>query len=72
MRKQLRQLRGERSQQSIAELLQISRSFYSQLEVGTRNPSIRLAKKIGELFEVDWSFLFEEECCNLTHKGGGA
>jgi putative transcriptional regulator len=41
------------SQQSVAQKLGISQTFYSMIERGERNPTLSLAKQIANLFGVD-------------------
>lgn len=59
-RDKLKQLRNNNKllQSDIAEILEISTSFYSAIETGARNPTINLAKKIADLFEVSIEELF--------------
>lgn len=54
MNNHLRALRGERgwSQQALAELLEISRQSVNAIETGRYDPSLPLAFKIAELFEL--------------------
>jgi putative transcriptional regulator len=40
-------------QSEVAEKSGISRSFYINIESGTRNPSLRTASKIAKVLEVD-------------------
>ena len=48
----------ELTQEDMAKLLNISRSFYGHIETGTRNPSYGLAKKIASIFEVKVEEIF--------------
>ncbi len=45
MRHWLIEIRGKRSQQSVADKIGISRGAYANIELGKRNPSVQLAKK---------------------------
>lgn len=54
--------RGNLTQEQAANLCGISRSTYSNIELGIRNPSVSNAKKIGEALKVDWKLFFEENC----------
>jgi putative transcriptional regulator len=38
----------------------ISRAFYTQLELARRDPSVKVAKKIGLVLEFDWHKFFED------------
>lgn len=41
------------TQEKAAELLEISNTYYNQIENGERNPSLDLALKISDLFVVE-------------------
>lgn len=47
-----RKLKGH-TQEEVAYIIGISRSFYNQIETGERNPSYRTAFKISQLLSVD-------------------
>ncbi|KXG73828.1 helix-turn-helix transcriptional regulator [Thermotalea metallivorans] len=46
------------TQNYIAEKLGISRSFYTMIENGNRNPSLELAIKLADLFQVNVRDIF--------------
>jgi len=46
------------TQEDIANILEISLSYYSAIERGIRNPTLELAKKIAELFNKSIEELF--------------
>lgn len=50
--KNLKKLRGNRSQQEIADDLKVSRQAYTSWENGTRTPKISQIEKIAEYFNV--------------------
>lgn len=58
----------EKSQLEIAEILGISRTFYNQIENGTRNPSLSLAIDISKLFKIPVEVLFKKDalCDSLS------
>lgn len=60
MRWALRAKRLERrwTQQQTANNLGISRSFYSMIELNQRNPTLALAKRIAQVFNLDLNTLF--------------
>lgn len=62
-RKKLINLRDKKkiTQEAVAEMLGVSRSFYGHIEKGTRNPSYGLAKKIANLFDADVGDLFFDQ-----------
>lgn len=56
----LRAKRLERrwTQEETARHLGISRSFYSMIELNQRNPTLALAKRIAQAFNLDLDTLF--------------
>jgi putative transcriptional regulator len=60
MCKKLKNIRLEHdlTVKDVAELLNISASFYYKLEQGTRNPTLKLAKEIAILYGVNLEVLF--------------
>lgn len=54
-------LRGERSQYKVAAEIGIAQSTYASIEVGTRQPSVRMAKRIAEAMGFEWTRFFENE-----------
>lgn len=62
MRHWLIKQRGELTQEKIAELARISRSAYSNIEIGKRDPSVDVAKRIASVLGFDWTFFFEDKC----------
>lgn len=48
------------TQKQVAEKCGISRSFYADIEQGTRNPKVNTAKAIGEVLGFDWTLFFEQ------------
>ncbi|MTI95416.1 MAG: helix-turn-helix transcriptional regulator [Firmicutes bacterium] len=60
-RRWLIRLRGNTSQQLIAQQCGISQNFYSWIEQGERRPSVEVAKKIAAVLGFEWTRFFEEE-----------
>jgi putative transcriptional regulator len=60
MNNHLRALRGDRgwSQQHLAELLEVSRQSVNAIETGRYDPSLPLAFRIAELFELPIEHIF--------------
>jgi len=60
MRQILINLRKKRglTQEQVAQKLGISRSFYGMIEVGTRNPTLKMAQKISTYFNTNIQDLF--------------
>lgn len=60
MRKWLKDIRKDKglTQEQVASEIYINRSYYTQIENGTRNPSIHVAKKIADLLGFNPSSFF--------------
>ncbi len=56
---QQRQARGM-TQQQVAELTGLHQAAYCNIESGKRKPSVKIAKRIGEVLGFDWTILFDE------------
>jgi putative transcriptional regulator len=61
MKNRLRVLRAERgwSQQDLAERLEVSRQSVNAIETGRYDPSLPLAFRIADLFELTIEQIFE-------------
>ncbi|EWH21214.1 MULTISPECIES: helix-turn-helix transcriptional regulator [Bacillus] len=53
---------AEMTQEEVANLVGIKRPYYSQIESGTRRPSVQVAKKISQVMGFDWALFFESDC----------
>lgn len=51
------------SQQDVADLVDIDRSYYSKIESGFV-PSVKVAKSIGKHLGIDWTVFFKENGAN--------
>lgn len=60
MKNRLKDLRGERgwSQQHLADQLEVSRQSVNAIETGRYDPSLPLAFKIAELFDLPIEAIF--------------
>lgn len=63
-----------KSQEIVAKACHISRAYYTQIELGVRNPSPLLAKTIAEVLnfearQIDWTIFFAD---NVTDSHMGA
>lgn len=56
-------IRGSKTQEDIAKEAKIARSYYAQIELGTRNPSVTMAKKIAATLGFDWTIFFADKGC---------
>lgn len=45
--------------QQVADIAGIKRQYYGMIENGERNPSVNMAKKLGEILDVNWTLFFE-------------
>ena len=57
----LKELRTEKgyTQEELANKCDVLRNTISMIEIGINKPSVELAKKFGEIFDVDWKGFFE-------------
>lgn len=53
------EIRGKRSQQKVADEIGIAQSSYASIEVGSRRPSVDMAKKIAAVLGFEWTKFFE-------------
>lgn len=54
-------LRGERPQREVAKAIGISRSYYTLLENGKETPSLKVAVRLADYFEVPVEALWSIE-----------
>jgi transcriptional regulator with XRE-family HTH domain len=62
-------IRGNRTHQQIADKAKVSRSYYTEIENGDKNPSVKTAKKIADALKFKWTKFFEEKSCELHQTG---
>jgi transcriptional regulator with XRE-family HTH domain len=62
-RQWLLQLRNnyELTQKQVARLAGISRSYYSEIEVGAKSPSGKTAKRIADVLDFNMALFFEDQ-----------
>lgn len=63
-RKWLIEQRGRLTHDQAASMAGISRSAYTNIETGKRNPSVKAAKAIATALEFEWSIFFELKSCD--------
>ena len=56
--KKLRTAKGM-TQEQVASECGVQRTTITMIELGENKPSVELAKKLGEIFEIDWKGFFE-------------
>ena len=54
--------------QEVADGNNIERAYYTQIELGKRNPSVSVAKRIAAKMEFNWTLFFEDECREKRQK----
>ncbi|MGD6778802.1 helix-turn-helix transcriptional regulator [Sutcliffiella horikoshii] len=61
MRKYLIKARKKKgfTHEHVADQSKITRQYYGMIEKGERTPSVSIAKRIGEVLEIDWTIFFE-------------
>jgi putative transcriptional regulator len=57
------------TQIQVAEKCEISRSYYTHIENGTKIPTVNVAKQIGSTLDFNWTIFFKEECSLKEHDG---
>ncbi|OPY59345.1 MAG: helix-turn-helix protein [Pelotomaculum sp. PtaU1.Bin065] len=62
-------IRGDYTHQQIADKAGVSRSYYTEIENGDKNPSVETAKKIAGALGFEWTKFFEEKCCDMKPTG---
>ena len=60
----LKKIRGEKTQKEIADLIGITTSHYGFIENGERQPSLKVAKKIAEVFNKNIEEIFFDNSPN--------
>lgn len=72
MRLWLKDLRQKRNltQQQVAKRAGIERSFYTQIELGQRNPSVQTAQRIASVLNFNWTKFYTPQCGNETQTMG--
>lgn len=58
--KELRMNKGL-TQDELASACNVQRTTISMIETGDNKPSVELAKKLGDIFEITWSDFFEDD-----------
>lgn len=58
----LKELRKQKnvSQQKVADACGVKRQTIAMIETGKNLPSVKLAKRLAEFFDVEWTIFFEE------------
>lgn len=49
----------KKTQQEVADSVNIKRTYYTQIEKGSRNPSVATAKKIANALGFEWTIFFQ-------------
>ncbi len=59
--------RGELTHEEVANQVGIKRQYYSMIENGSRDPSVKVAKKIAAVLNVDWTLFFRDKGNEMLH-----
>lgn len=51
-----------KTQSEVAELANISRSYYTKIELGLKTPTVEVAQKIADVLNFKWVIFFENKC----------
>ena len=59
----LKKLRVQKglTQEQVASECGVQRTTITMIELGENKPSVELAKKLGEVFDIAWSDFFEDD-----------
>ena len=71
MRIWLKDIRAQQNmtQQEVAKAANVDVTMISKIELGERQPSVKVAKKIASVLGFDWTLFYQDED-ELTKKGG--
>lgn len=53
------------TQKQVAELAKVSEEYISLIESGKRKPSVKVAKKLGAVLDIQWTIFFEKQPFNM-------
>ena len=56
------------TQEEVAIKANIKRPYYSQIELGVRRPSVKVAKEIATIIGFDWVLFFDTDCSKKRQK----
>lgn len=59
--KELRDASGLTHEQ-VADRSNISRSYYTNIELGVKTPKVEVAKSIGKALDFPWEYFFSDKC----------
>lgn len=62
--KEIRDKKGL-SQEDVANQSNIERPYYTMIEQGKRNPSVKVAKNIANTLDFNWTIFFNDRCNEL-------
>lgn len=55
------------TQNEVAEKSGVERAYYTMIELGSRNPSVEVAKKIAHTLGFNWTIFFDNGCNETKH-----
>lgn len=70
MRKWLYELRSHKkmTHEEVASQAGIKRPYYTMIENGNRQPSVKVAKRIAKVLDFNWTIFYENDSNDSTHK----
>ncbi|MBH8597300.1 helix-turn-helix transcriptional regulator [Thermoactinomyces sp. CICC 10523] len=60
--------KSKMTQNEVSKKAGISRSGYSNIEIGARNPSVESAQKIAKVLGSNWTIFFKADCFDMKQK----
>lgn len=48
------------TQKNVADMAKITEEYISLIESGKRKPSVKVAKKLGAILDIQWTIFFEK------------
>lgn len=55
------------TQEQVAKMAKIKRSYYTMIERGNRRPSVDVAKNIADTLSFEWTIFFQHDSNEMTH-----
>jgi len=58
------------TQNDVANQSGIERAYYTMIEQGNRSPSVKVAKRIADVLDFEWTIFFDNKC-NIVKQSKG-
>ncbi|MGI6326691.1 MAG: helix-turn-helix transcriptional regulator [Saccharofermentanales bacterium] len=56
-----RRKKQQMTQLAVARKIGITRAYYAQLELASRSPSIKVAKKLADVLDFEWTVFYNDD-----------